>query len=526
MLKIESIPNAERTFDALRSIGYDLNSSIADIIDNSITAKAKYIEVSINRFKKKFLLTIKDDGKGMKENQLEEAMRIGAQNIYNEGDLGKFGFGLKTASLSHCNILTVISKTKSSNIVGYQWNMGHIKGSNKWELLKLNGNEIKDVLNSSKSKLVNPGTIVIWNDVFSFDRDFDSYDSEKLANNFLFRKKEELKLYIATVFHKYLDGSAGKKVVIKIDEKLQPWDPYCKKEKNTIKVDLKKGLSSFKIPGYKKSIKIIPYVLPNQEGFSSETAWKNAKGVLSWNDAQGYYIYRENRLIRFGGWQGTKAKDEHDKLARIDIEISSEMDDLFSLTVNKSKIQFPELLFHQLKSKINPIVVKKAQGQYRKLNLKPAIINKLRKQYGKLTTISEEFIKDKKIHTSKGNSNSVIVKNPKGQFFSNKISDFIKYGTREDFEIVTDVLENGHLWKIIGYPDDKFKLILNLEHPFYQKIYESDNDKKVTCTVDAFIIALAFAEIYNRNEENAHLFETFKTVTSTLLKKIIKEAVI
>jgi signal transduction histidine kinase len=114
MKKVTSIPNASRTFDALRSLGYDLNASIADLVDNSITPRVNADEISIALTKdaNKFKFYIQDNGNGMKDFELEEAMRIGADRKYQAEDLGKFGMGMKTASLSHCNILTVISKKK------------------------------------------------------------------------------------------------------------------------------------------------------------------------------------------------------------------------------------------------------------------------------------------------------------------------------------------------------------------------------------------------------------------------------
>lgn len=528
MKTIESIPHAERTFEALRSLGYDLNSSIADIADNAITAKvhAKNISIIFKRKGNKFICRIKDDGAGMKEKELEEGMRIGTETSYGMHDLGKFGMGMKTASLSHCNVLTVISKTKKAEIVGYRWDMSHVKGTKQWALLQLNKKEIAAILQSEKLTLSQNGTIVFWDDLNLLDNEYKSYTSHKLAENFYFSLLGKLKLHLRMVFHRFLDGSLGSQGALNIDvngDTLIEWDPFCRNEDNTIELNLTKGVSELSIPEFKKPIIIRGYVLPSKEGFSNEKAWGKARGLLSWNDSQGYYIYRANRLIRFGGWHGTKAKDEHDKLARVSIDIDPSLDKLFRITVNKSKVQFPENLFNHLKNKVNRQVINEAQKKYRKSGEKAKITNKFRKQDAKLTSVSKNMVEDSNIKTKKNSeSNNIEVTNPSGFYLSNKIEEFLKYGTDRDFEIVCDRLGNDHLWKIVCNANEKFKVIINSDHPFCTKLYSSNKNKALTSAIDALIFSLAFAELYNRNENNSILFDTFKSVCSKALRKLTK----
>ncbi len=473
MKKVISIPNAARTFEALRSLGYDLNSSVADLIDNSITPKINSSEVLIflNKEKNNFNLRVWDNGKGMNEYELEEAMRIGTNTNYEEGDLGKFGMGMKTASLSHCNILTVISKKSHHEIVGYKWDLNHVKKTDEgWVLFQLNKTEIEEILSKEKIYLTTQGTIVFWDDLFLLDEEYASYDNQKFADNFFFRIEDRLKLHLSMVFHRFLEK---KQLTIKVNnDKLIPWDPFWRKEPKTQEIILLKDSSEFKMKEYLKPVVIKGYILPNKESFSSEYAWKEAKGLLSWNEAQGYYIYRADRIIRFGGWQGTRALDEHDKLARLSIDIHPELDKFFRITVNKAKVQFPEPLLNQLKYTINPAVTRHAKKLY--------------------------------------NSST---ENPK---FNNKFR----------FEVISGKVEEGRLWKIVCNVNEKIKVIVNKEHPFYNRIYNSSSNKNTTNAIDALIFSLAFAELYNRNSQNAHLFDTFKTVCSQTLEKLIKEEII
>ena len=114
MKEIISIPNAPRTFEALRSIGYNFNDAVADVVDNAVTEQvgADTVDITFHVDDHRIAhCSIQDNGCGMKAAVLEEAMRLGTDTTYEDKDLGKFGMGMKTASLSHCNVLTVISKT-------------------------------------------------------------------------------------------------------------------------------------------------------------------------------------------------------------------------------------------------------------------------------------------------------------------------------------------------------------------------------------------------------------------------------
>lgn len=534
MKEITSIPNASRTFDALRSLGYNLNASIADVVDNSITNKVAANKVSVNfslPTKNKIACRILDNGCGMNEKELEEAMRLGTETTYEEKDLGKFGMGMKTASLSHCNVLTVISKRKESDICGFRWDIGHIRKKG-WTLLQLSKLEIQKILKKEKLDIESSGTIVFWDEVFWLDEQLNAYKSEKLRNNFYYRLIENVKLHLGMVYHRFLDETLGKSNVVEIKvngDPVIPWDPFCRSEKNTREVSLKKDVAELKISGYSAAVKIAAFVVPNKESFSSEEAWKAAKGLLSWNDSQGYYIYRANRIIRFGGWHGTKAKDEHDKLARLSIDIDPGLDQLFRITVNKTKVQFPESLYQHLKNVVNPLVVKKAKSAYNKSDETLTVQNNFRRNETHIAEISKELIQENKIETktsSNGHSGSVEVSNPSGTWLSNKISDFLKYGSEKDYEIISDRLEEDSLWKIVCDDSSKFKVIVNAAHPFYKHIYNTTTNKAVTNAVDALIFSLAFAELYNKNNQNAGLFDTFKSVCSQALGRLVIEEVI
>ena len=521
MKSIEKQPGAERTFDAVTRFGYDLNSSLADVLDNSITPskQSKNIDVAFKHKNGRFYCRIVDDGIGMSPEKLEEAMRIGAEVDYEEGDLGKFGFGMKTASLTHCEVLTVLSKRANGEIAGYRWDLAHVKKTKKWSLLEFERKDIKDLLRHEKFSFGAHGTLVMWDNMKSHDYEYSRYENTKLAENYYYRILGDLKLHLRMVFHRFLEKGAVKLTVN--GERLTAWDPFCRGEKATIKVDLKPELSRLHIPGYRTPIKIDAYVVPTKEAFSSVAAWNAGKGLLSWNDSQGYYIYRADRLIRFGGWQGTKAKDEHDKLARVSIDIDASLDKLFKVTVDKNNIRLPEALFNHLKYELNPAVIRKAKAQYNKSGEKTKIRNKFRDE---MPQIGRDLIEGSgvSITCGKGESKDISVKNPSGEWISNKLNEFLKHPGSNDFEIVSGKIDGNHLWRVVGNDKGKFKVVVNAKHPFYSKIYTTAQGKLLGKIVDALILSLAWSELYNKNDANALLLETYKSNFSMTLERLVK----
>lgn len=510
MKVIKSIPNASRTFEALRALGYDLNSAVADVVDNAITDKvaASNVNVTFAFRNGQLVCRIKDDGCGMNEAELAEAMRLGVETQYEPGDLGKFGMGMKTASLTHCNILTVISKKRRAPVCGFKWDISHIREKG-WEIIQLEQKDIEQILAREKVRFSDTGTLVLWDELVWINKEYRTYTNDKLAQNFYFRMEDQLRLHLRMVYHRFLDGSLGKRGSVNImvnGEELKPWDPFCRNEEKTEELLLKKEDANFKIAGYRAPVAIRAYILPTQQGFSSDEAWKEAKGLLSWNDSQGYYIYRSNRLIRFGGWHSTKAKDEHDKLARISIDIDPSLDEIFRISVQKTKVDFPETLFNHLKNNINSLVVKKAKMRYSKSEGNLIVKNAFRRNIEDVSRVSQKLVEDQGMGKKQLNGKS----RP-----SPEVS-----GT--EYRIISGRVEDGHLWKI-EESDGQFSVILNAAHPFYTNIYKSAPNRTTTSAIDALIFSLGFAEFTNKDGRNAHLFESFRKTASQTLAKLTKE---
>jgi hypothetical protein len=334
------IPSARRLIKSLRNMGYDFSSAVADLIDNSISANATEINISVEFDGDHSKVRIADNGSGMSENQLKEAMRYGSDRDYEEDNaLGKFGLGLKTASLSQCQKLSVVTREEvHKEFYAYCWDLEHIDKTDQWELIIPDKKQVEKILKGHLSK--NGGTVVVWE---SLDRMLgQKHPYGEASRKRLWRMCRELEDHLAMVFHRFLSGEVpGKKInIILNDNLLIPWDPFVRNEKKTRQLDTcVLYLSREDVSG---NVTLRPYILPHQDDFSSMEVFNRASGPKKWNQQQGFYIYRASRLIQSGGWCNVRAADEHTKLARISLDFSPELDDAFSINVAKMRVLIPQ----------------------------------------------------------------------------------------------------------------------------------------------------------------------------------------
>ena len=210
------------------------------------------------------------------------------------------------------------------------------------------------IIKSLKSLQNKTGTTVLWSQleiVLGYENPNTERARKKLMN--LCRDLEE---HLAMVFHRFLLGEIpGKKLRIFLnDNEIQPWDPFARKEKAT------KCLEAIRIPvehdGIHGDIVIEPYILPPSKVFSSTQAHSKAAGPKKWNQQQGFYIYRNDRMIQSGGWCRIRTIDEHTKLARFAVNFTSKIDSAFKIDVSKMYVQLPPLIRKEIEEKTQPLV--------------------------------------------------------------------------------------------------------------------------------------------------------------------------
>ena len=350
----EAIPSAKRLIKSLRDIGYDFSTAVADLVDNSIEAGASRVCINIGFYGNDSYVRISDNGKGMSPEELKEAMRYGSEREYQEEDLGKFGLGLKTASMSQCQRFSVASKTKSNtpDIPVFCWDLSHIEKTDKWEVLKLTDRDTVELITAPLVET--SGTVVLWE---RLDRIIGFKQPEgDAAKKKLISMCRELEAYLAMVFHKFLAKEVpGKELELYFnDNPVQAWDPFARKEPAT------STLSIVKIKliheGVQCVLTIQPYILPAKEEFSTPEAFERLSGPKKWNQQQGFYIYRANRMIQSGGWCGLRTQDEHTKLSRIELSFSPILDSAFKINVAKMRVQLPTLVKDEIDRAIKSAV--------------------------------------------------------------------------------------------------------------------------------------------------------------------------
>ncbi|WP_158005648.1 ATP-binding protein [Tardiphaga robiniae] len=321
---------------SLRGVGYSLETAVADLIDNSITACASQVSLNLAWNEGNPVAAIFDDGVGMTEAKLVEAMRFGGGGPDTErtvNDLGRFGLGLKTASFSQCRQLTVVSKTHSDQ-TAFTWDIDYLAdmGSN-WQLIE--GDEglpldLRAILNGSSA-----GTLVVWRKIdFGRKDDFPSHASFK-------RDLERLDHHLGMVFHRFLDGDAPRLSILLNGSPVKAWDPFL--EAYSIPTPIQP------IPSPGGRILFRGFILPYQDRFATKEEFDRAGGPNGWLSQQGFYVYRQKRLIYFGGWLGlgpsrSWTRDEASKLARIRIDIPNSADRDWRIDIKKSEARPPDAI--------------------------------------------------------------------------------------------------------------------------------------------------------------------------------------
>ena len=340
------LPNAYKFVNSLRNNNYSFESAIADLVDNSIEAEATKIDIFLN-YKHNRVIVL-DNGSGMDESTHSESMKIASETReYSGDDLGKYGVGMKLASLSQARKVTVATRAiDSKETTVKSLDLDHIKLTNDWEKLIL-----KDELSQMPPNVIDAlssahGTAVIWENL---DRAVgNNYPDPREAQEHMLELAEQVDQHLSMVFHRFLEGTAKNRKAVEMrinGTKILPWNPFCPDEATQ---DLGSTIISFQ----DQNVSIHSYVLPSEKEFSSRAAFTTAGGVKRWLQSQGFYVYRHDRLIRWGGWLGLRSPDEHNKLARLALEFDSTLDEAFALHISKGEIVLPK----SIKEKLQPIV--------------------------------------------------------------------------------------------------------------------------------------------------------------------------
>jgi hypothetical protein len=322
---IELIPDANILLTSLRSVGYKVETAIADIIDNSISAGASEIHVDFIWNDVESKICIWDNGKGMTYDELISSMKIGSSSPMEariNDDLGRFGMGMKTASFSLGKRLFVTSK-QGLEISNATWDLNFIEETKdgKWNLIvnKMQNEDIKGYLSQYENC-----TVLI---IDELDRLVDVENITKSKSNF-YNILEKVKKHVGMIFHRFIE-----EVDLKIyfgKELIRAWNPFIIDNSAT------QELSEEKYWEADKQVVIQPYVLPHKTKFANTEDYENAQGPKGWTAQQGIYVYRNKRLLMYGTWFDILRKEPAFNLARIKLDITTASDYDWKIDIKKS----------------------------------------------------------------------------------------------------------------------------------------------------------------------------------------------
>lgn len=344
----EDVAPDPQLMESMRAVGYTLETAVADIIDNSITAGGDQVDVRFTAVSNPRIAII-DNGSGMDGDTLLNAMRLAARppSVHREPyDLGRFGLGLKTASLSQARSMTVASKQEQT-VRAVRWDLDHLKATGKWSLQVLDDAEIRSLPWIGSLDPYQTGTMVLWENLDQLHVHPEQVESQ--LDELMMRVRDHLSL----VFHRFTDSKMApltKPLLLRINgDKVPKIDPFLTGHRGTqmgpeetIEVD-----GDF--------VTIRPYTLPYISKLSAADR-REALVAGSLRDSQGFYIYRAGRLVLWGTWFRVMPRDELGKLARVRVDMPNTLDHLWALDIKKSSAAPPPEVTRRLKRIADRIV--------------------------------------------------------------------------------------------------------------------------------------------------------------------------
>ncbi len=334
-------PHASAVVESLRAFGYDLPTALADLVDNSIAAGARHIRLRFEWAGAASVISVADDGHGMTGEELVEAMRLGTRGPLVErapNDLGRFGLGLKTASISQCRRLTICSRRISGSVETRCWDLDVIAASDDWRLLRFADAAAEQHLRPLAAQA--HGTIVLWQNLDRLTHGQDT-QSDRHQQRF-YDRIVGVRRHLGLVFHRFMVGPSAVRISVN-DRPVEPWDPFLENHRATHRLPV----DPLRLGG--ERIPVRAYVLPHVS-MLTKTEHEAGAGTRGWLAHQGFYVYRRDRLLVAGDWLGFGwTKDEHLKLARIAIDLPNTLDHEWQINVTKSRATPPAALRDDLR---------------------------------------------------------------------------------------------------------------------------------------------------------------------------------
>lgn len=333
---VSIVPTAFALVESLRGLGYSTETAIADLIDNSIGAGASRIAIDIQWHEGAPVVGVLDDGNGMTEDELAEGLRLGGKGpsvTRAPTDLGRFGMGLKTASLSQCRRLTIVS-SKNGRCVSLILDIDIVADAG-WVAVRPESLPVHPLVEQLIE--AGKGTLVLW------ERMDARSDLAGLDREAFFLRLAEVRDHLGMIFHRFLSGDAKHVAIAVNSRRVKPWDPIQRDHPAT------RPMGKARLRLNAKAVTVTPWVLPHRDRFANDAEYTAAGGPGGWAARQGFYIYRGDRLLVAGSWLGLGGsrawtREESSRLARIEVDLPTDLDDDWRIDVRKAHARPPGAL--------------------------------------------------------------------------------------------------------------------------------------------------------------------------------------
>lgn len=541
MQKIVDAP-AGRLAEGLRDTGYSFETAIADLVDNSIEAGATVVDISVNlNSRNEPLVQIADNGCGMDLAALENAMRYGADQKPDPNRLGWFGLGLKTASTSQCRRLTVVTRPSGeSDIFAATWDLDVIAEANAWvlDIDRANVEEetifadhVESALNVASGQ---SGTVVAWRKVDRLLRKPSGQDYVNPAGA-IKRRVDSLEWHLRMVFQRYLDHSDSRvgNIDIRIDGRpLKPWDPFA--EHFGVEPELVKKFGVTGRTGNQEVVLFRAFILPKPDEMDDPVAYREYVRS-SGNERQGFFFYRENRLIDVPGWIAEWVNETHLRRLRIEVSFPATLDPYFGVGLRKAGLQ-PDKSFLEMIDDSITALRREANRRDRKGSAHAAVAEAsgrpnpsdriIDTRRGELEAPEVTTSPDKGTVIANNQPEDLVIIGPDGapnpSFRIEVLAD-----PTDVYVVLADQLEGAGMWEPalrLNAGRSDLMVRVNAHHEWVRRAYSAHPQGSAErMALDFLFYALATAEMNNTDEELRREFGQFRTEVSRNLERLASE---
>ena len=546
MTNIEILPpNTRRIVEGFRDTGYSFPAAIADIVDNSIEAGARNIGVQIELMADRSVhVAISDDGSGMSVDELRNAMKYGADEKEDPHRLGRFGLGLKTASTSFCKRLVVVTRSErdeKGDVLAAAWDLDLIEKENDWcfEIGEANPNQ-KDAFDDQLEMLGSGsrhGTVVIWEKV---DRLLKkrSGGEYKDINAALARRIDDVTWHLRTVFQRFLDHDDDRapNVTIRLNGVLVPhWDPFCTSFPEVAPETERRMTVSNPELELSGEIVLRAFILPKPNETSQPTLFKAAARTAG-SERQGFFVYREDRMIEEPGWLNRYASETHLRSLRIELSFPATLDPIFGVGLRKTGLHLDEGFFEVLDEIVTPLRReadnRDRKGSAKKLaddakGIRPSDRSIASQRQGLTTaTVSELPCGEITLRNNQTDSDSSLLLRGSSAAEKPDLRVEIVEGEEGTYVDFVETVEDGVLWApaFRSGPQGDTQVLINVSHDWFKRAYMPLQENSVFCqSVEFLLFALAQAELNNTNSELDEDFRQFRIEVSRNLRKLVSD---